>query len=229
MAYKYVTFSFDDGVTQDRRLVELFNRLNIRGTFNLNTGIQSEDSQFDIGDVHVRRMNQEGLDSLYSGHEIAVHGRKHLALTELTREEFDEEIVEDIHAIQKLYGRTPTGMAYAYGAYNEEVMEWLREAGLAYARTVEQTERFDLPADYMAWHPTCHYHNENLMDLLEEFEAVQPSHPILFYVWGHSYEFDVHGDFSRFESFCERVAANPEIHTVTNGEFVKQMKAMGTV
>ena len=223
MAYKYVTFSFDDGVMQDQRLVALFNRLNIHGTFNLNTGIQTEESQFDIGDVHVRRMNQEGLESLYAGHEIAVHGRKHLALTELTRTEFNEEIVGDMQAIEQLYGRAPTGMAYAYGAYSKAVMGWLRETGLIYARTVEQTEKFDLPHDYMAWHPTCHYHNEKLMDLLEEFERAQPSAPMLFYVWGHSYEFDVHGDFSRFERFCERVAGNPEIHTVTNREFVKMM------
>lgn len=222
MAYKYVTFSFDDGVMQDRKLAALFNRLNIHATFNLNTGIQSEESQFDIGSVHVRRMNQEGLESLYRGHEIAVHGRKHLALTELTREQFDEEITGDIQAIRELYGETPMGMAYAYGAYNEKVKGWLRESGLVYARTVEQTERFDLPADYMEWHPTCHYHNERLMDLLMQFEEAEATHPMLFYVWGHSYEFDVYGDFSRFESFCERVARNPEIHIVTNGEFVRR-------
>lgn len=32
-----MTFSYDDGVVQDRRLVELFNRYHVKGTFNLNT------------------------------------------------------------------------------------------------------------------------------------------------------------------------------------------------
>ena len=39
-----MTFSYDDGVVQDRRLVELFNRYHVKGTFNLNTatlGIQA--------------------------------------------------------------------------------------------------------------------------------------------------------------------------------------------
>lgn len=38
---KAVTFSYDDGVTQDRRLVEMMNTYGVKGTFNLNSGIQS--------------------------------------------------------------------------------------------------------------------------------------------------------------------------------------------
>ena len=38
---KAVTFSYDDGVTQDRRLVEMMNTYGVKGTFNLNSGMQS--------------------------------------------------------------------------------------------------------------------------------------------------------------------------------------------
>ena len=31
---KAVTFSFDDGVTQDIRLIEIFNKYGLKGTFN---------------------------------------------------------------------------------------------------------------------------------------------------------------------------------------------------
>ena len=34
---KALTFSYDDGVEQDRRLVELFNKNNLKCTFNLNS------------------------------------------------------------------------------------------------------------------------------------------------------------------------------------------------
>ena len=34
---KAVTFSYDDGVTQDIRLVEILNRYNLKATFNLNS------------------------------------------------------------------------------------------------------------------------------------------------------------------------------------------------
>ena len=34
---KALTFSYDDGVTQDIRMIELFNKYNVKGTFNLNS------------------------------------------------------------------------------------------------------------------------------------------------------------------------------------------------
>ena len=37
--HKVLTMSYDDGRLEDRRLVELFNRYGIRGTFNLNGGL----------------------------------------------------------------------------------------------------------------------------------------------------------------------------------------------
>jgi hypothetical protein len=35
--------SYDDGRTQDRRLVALFNRFGIRGTFHLNSGFLGDE------------------------------------------------------------------------------------------------------------------------------------------------------------------------------------------
>ena len=35
---KAVTFSYDDGVTQDIRLVELLNKYGLKATFNINSG-----------------------------------------------------------------------------------------------------------------------------------------------------------------------------------------------
>ena len=41
--HKVLTMSYDDGRLEDRRLVEIFNRNGIRGTFNLNAGLIRED------------------------------------------------------------------------------------------------------------------------------------------------------------------------------------------
>ena len=63
---KAVTFSYDDGVEQDRRLVELFNQYGVKATFNLNSGIQTGANVFierDSG-ISIRRMNQKGLREL---------------------------------------------------------------------------------------------------------------------------------------------------------------------
>ena len=44
---KYLTFSYDDGVTQDIRLVELFNKYGMKCTFNLNYGLLGMDGYLD--------------------------------------------------------------------------------------------------------------------------------------------------------------------------------------
>ena len=36
---KAVTFSYDDAVTQDKRLIEIFHKYDLKATFNLNSGL----------------------------------------------------------------------------------------------------------------------------------------------------------------------------------------------
>ena len=40
---KAITFSYDDGVTQDKRLIEIFNKYDLKGTFNINSGLLGRD------------------------------------------------------------------------------------------------------------------------------------------------------------------------------------------
>ena len=49
--HKALTLSYDDGRTQDRRLVDIFNRNGIKGTFHLNSGL------FDRGPTMVQNTN----------------------------------------------------------------------------------------------------------------------------------------------------------------------------
>lgn len=70
---KALTFSYDDGVEQDRRLVALLNRYGLKGTFNLNSGIQTYANCWENSGVEIHRLNALGLGSLYRGHEVAVH------------------------------------------------------------------------------------------------------------------------------------------------------------
>ena len=61
---KAVTFSYDDGVTQDRRLVELLNRYGLKATFNLNSGIQSYAEVFENNGIRIHRLNVRELPEL---------------------------------------------------------------------------------------------------------------------------------------------------------------------
>lgn len=215
---KALTFSYDDGVTQDRRLVELFNQYGLKATFNLNTGIQSETSRFEIEGVPICRMEQKGLEKLYAGHEIAVHGLTHAALTGLKKEELEHELGADIKNIKKLYGVSPKGMAYAYGAWNEDVVACLREMGISYGRTVGSTHAFHLPEELLLLEATCHHDDDRLFLLAEEFLKIEPKpgEQLLFYVWGHSYEFDVNRNWDRIERFCEMMSGREDIFYGSN-------------
>lgn len=215
---KAVTFSYDDGVTQDRRLVELFNRYGLKATFNLNTGIQSPESHFEIKGVAISRMEQQGLAELYQGHEIALHGLTHASPSGLSAEEYEREYAEDAKNIERLYGNYPRGMAYAYGDVAEPVVEYLRSIGICYGRTVESSHGFTLPEEPMRLAATCHHNDEKLFALAEEFLAAQPQEPMLFYVWGHSYEFDVENNWERMEQFCRYISGKEDVFYGTNAE-----------
>ena len=67
-----MTFSYDDGVVQDRRLVELFNRYHVKGTFNLNTATLGIQAEADIGGKHmdISKVSPEEVAVLYEGHEV---------------------------------------------------------------------------------------------------------------------------------------------------------------
>ena len=43
---KAITFSYDDGVTQDRRLIEILNRYGLKATFNINSGLLDRPDDF---------------------------------------------------------------------------------------------------------------------------------------------------------------------------------------
>ncbi len=213
---KALTFSYDDGVKSDLRLMDIFDRHGLKGTFNLNSGLYGRGSRLDEQTV---RENYLGR-----AHEIAVHGYKHLTLSALPTPALCDEILSDRKGLEALTGHPVTGMAYAYGDYDARVMEMLRACGISYARTVTTTEKFLLPEDFLAWDPTCHHKNARLMELAKKFaedeRLAKSDHPWLFYVWGHSYEFDEAHDnnWHVIEEFAEYISGREDIWYATNGE-----------
>lgn len=215
---KAVTFSYDDGIIFDRKLVEIFNKYGLKCTFNLNTGIQNEESRWVDSGTVIYRMNQADIGKLYDGHEIAAHALTHQSLTGLNEEEFAKEMETDIANIERIYGVKPVGMAYPYGTYNDTVVEGLAKLGLKYARTVEATHGFDLQTDLLRFKATCHHGDDMLFDLAEQFLSAKPDKPMLFYVWGHSYEFERDGNWDRIEKLCSMISGHDDIFYGTNRE-----------
>ena len=216
---KALTLSYDDGVEQDIRLAELMRRYDVCGAFNINSGLFApEGTVHPAGQIH-RRMTAAQCLALYQDprFEVAVHGVHHPSLDRIPASTAMAEVVEDRRALEAMFGGLVRGMAYPNGHFNQEVVEMLRLAGVAYARTTFATERFDLPHNWLTLDPTCHHDHPRLHELTETFlSAKAEREPMLFYLWGHSYEFEMHDNWTVIERFLEQVSGKPEVWYCTN-------------
>ena len=216
---KALTFSYDDGNVQDKKLLDILNRYGMKCTFNVNTGLDFDHGTWVYRDVlEVHRLNLAECPELYAGHEMAVHGVYHYNLTELSPAELTAELQENAETITKLYGTAPVGMAYPYGVYNDTVIAELNRLGIRYARGVESSHSFAEQADLMRFQPTCHHDDPQLFDLAKQFLESEPETPQIFYIWGHSYEFEGQQKWDRLERFCEMLAGRGDIFYGTNRE-----------
>jgi peptidoglycan/xylan/chitin deacetylase (PgdA/CDA1 family) len=222
---KAITFSYDDGVTQDRRLIEMLDYYGLKATFNINSellGLQGALVREGVTVNHTKVMPEEVRD-LYQQHEVAVHTLTHPNLTQVTDDEIIRQVVQDRINLEKLSGQKVFGMAYPCGGINnnEHVAEILRQhTGIRYARTITSTYSFEPQANLLQFHPTVYHimELEKLFELGRQFIDLEAETPKLFYIWGHSYEFDIHDTWSDFERFCRLVSGKKDIYYGTNKE-----------
>ncbi|MGN0592000.1 MAG: polysaccharide deacetylase family protein [Ruminococcus sp.] len=213
---KAITFSYDDGNEQDAMLTEILNQYGLKATFNVNTGLDYDHGTWKYHDVWVHRLNLQDSAAIYRGHEIAVHGSKHLNLSELSKDALHHELASDAEEIERLFGEAPVGMAYAYGVYNDAVINEATRIGLKYGRNVRSTHTFSEQENRMDFCPTCHHDDDQLFELAEHFLKMQTDEPQIFYIWGHSYEFEGKKNWDRFRRFCEKISGKSDIFYGTN-------------
>ena len=225
---KVLTLSYDDGVVQDIRLIEILDKYGLRGTFNINTGrYLGEDAE---RAKYYGRMKLSEAKQLYIGsaHEVAVHALNHPFLEKLKADEVITEIIEDRKNIEAQYGTITRGMAYPYGTYSNEVVDVLAKCGICYSRTTKTTENFKFPENWLTLHPTCHHNNPKLMELAKTFAETKSRYPSdnwLFYVWGHSYEFDDRDNWNVIEEFAKYIGGREDVWYATNIEIYDYVKA----
>lgn len=227
---KALTFSYDDGVKADKRLVALFNKYGLKGTFNLNSVL------FDCENWHDRMDEEQTFLTFYnSGQEIALHGARHIFLNKVPLPEAVYEVARNREYLENKFARIVNGMAYAYNGYNDEIISALKTLGIIYARTTESSHSFALPEDWLKLKPTCHHADPALNALADKFLGGSPEdefknrEPWLFYIWGHSYEFDDKDNWDVIENLAERISRRGDIWYATNGEICAYCKAYGSL
>ena len=219
---KAITLSFDDGVIQDRRLIEILNRYGLKGTFNLNSQLFNVTIQ--VGStvrIDHTKIDPSEVAPLYSGHEVAVHTLTHPNLTTLSDEEIIRQVEEDRKNLSALCGYEIIGMAYPCGGVNnnDHVAAVIREnTGVQYSRTITSTYSYEQQENLYRFNPTIHVIDSRTEEICRAFLEAEFDSPKLLYLWGHSYEFDFDNSWDRFEAICKLISGHDDIFYGTNRE-----------
>ncbi len=232
---KAVTFSYDDGCREDIQFANTLFEFGLKGTFNLNSAFLGRNEN----DWHLTGEEiQKYL--LNRGFEIANHGAEHRANGLLRPIEGIRDVLECRLSLEKTFQKIIRGMAYPdsginrfqNGATYQSIQQYLKDLDIAYARTTVSERSFYLPNDWYAWNPTCHHSDSNIMDIIDEFLQIDTSrlyissrYPRLFYLWGHSYEFEKNSNWSLLSQICEKLAGREDIWYATNMEIYEYVKA----
>lgn len=235
---KAVTLSYDDGCRQDLKFSDIISEYGIKCTFNM-TG----DEKRGKGALSEEQVRAHFLER---GHEIAVHGYMHRAEGLVRPVEGIRDVLECRLEFERKYGRIIRGVAYpdsgisryCNGASYESIKQYLKELDIVYARTLGgDNDRFELPDDWYRWMPTAHHDNPQLFEYIDKFLSVDTSenayratrYPRLFYMWGHSFEFDKKDNWDRLTEICERISGHDDVWYATNMEIYEYVNAYNSL
>jgi hypothetical protein len=124
---------------------------------------------------------------------------------------------------------------FANGATMDNVRTYLKELDIVYSRTLGgDNDSFAMPQDWYAWMPTAHHNNPKIFEYIDTFNSIDlesPStycakrQPRLFYLWGHSYEFEKQNTWNLLEEICKKLSQREDTWYATNMEIYEYTKA----
>ena len=105
------------------------------------------------------------------------------------------------------------------------IYQVIRNLGFSYNRTARSTHDFRVPEDFLRWDGTCHHGDPELFPLLEAFLETEEE-LALFYLWGHSFEFEGDRTWNLIEAFAQKISGKEDVWYATNGEICAYLTAM---
>ena len=223
---KAFNITYDDGVTQDVRFVELLNKYGLKGTFNLNSELMKNGSEWthETGLV-IKRLSPDAVVDLYKGHEVASHTLTHPYMSDLSEEELMYQMGQDKKNLEQLFGRKVLGFAVPFDYYSELIAECAQKCGFEYARMSEERYSFTPPEDYFFWAAGIFHVMPGFPKFVEDFFESEEE-LALCQIVGHSYDLDIENMWELMETILKRIAEDKDIISMTNLELVKYLKAM---
>lgn len=236
---KAVTLSYDDDCRQNIRFAEVIGRYGLKCTFNLNSAYisdGSDDSCLSESDI--------AQYIIGGGHEIALHGAHHVAPGKERPIDGIREMLECRIELERRFGTIVRGMAYPDSGINcfanntdyPTVKRYLEDLDIAYARIAGgDNDRFELPCDWHRWTPTAHHINPKVLEYIDNFNSrcehdyIADNTPLLFYLWGHSYEFDENDNWDLLDQICMKLSGKSDTWYATNIEIYNYVTAYNSL
>lgn len=223
---KAFNISYDDGVLQDIRFVELLNRYGIKGTFNLNSGLMKRQfSWVHESGLEIRRLAEDAASGLYDGHEVASHTLDHPYMDHLSEAEIIRQMSEDKKNLETLFGCEVAGFAVPFTYYSDLIADCARKTGFAYARISEEGNSFAVPEDFYHWRAGKFNWSEDLEDFIGSF-LVTNRELALCQIAGHSYDLDTDHLWDTIESILMRISRDEDVLPMTHIGIVRYLQAM---
>lgn len=226
-ARKAFNVTYDDGVTQDVRFVELLDRYCLKGTFNLNSQLMEEGFQWrhECG-MTVKRLSPEEALGVYGDHEIASHTLTHPYMRGKTEKELKWEMGEDKRRLEQLFGREVAGFAVPFYYYSQQIASVARECGFSYGRCSEESMDYSSRKDPFRWETGIFHLSPALDGFVDGFFSTDRE-LALCQIVGHSYDLDVERMWEKMESIFRRVSCDGDIVPMTHIQLVRYLEAMG--
>ena len=211
---------WDDGLSTDRRLIEMLRKYGAKATFNLTPGRHGDErveaywtpqgySGWSCRGFIGGRLSKHELLETYSGFRVASHCMKHEHAGQIPDESFIRAALDARHYLEDLFQQECPGFAWPYGAYTKPLAEALLAAGFEYGRTTGNccgdVSQYEHP---MLLCPNCHYQDCAFYDL---YEKAKQDGDNFFYFWGHTYEMqDSEGMWKQLEDKIRFICDDPD-------------------
>jgi len=225
MTESIITSSWDDGDPLDLKLAELLAQYHVPATFYL-----------PIDNCQRPVLNASQICRLARDFDIGAHTYHHVDLTRVSAERGRREILDGKLRLEEITGQKVSAFCYPMGGYNRHVVEWVKEAGFAGARTIQINTRRALEpykagtlvnARNYSWtrqfrHSlaardpdlTLFYLKNNLCFKNWDQIAIATLDFVankggIWHLWGHSWEVDANRDWDKLREVFKRIESLP--------------------
>jgi peptidoglycan/xylan/chitin deacetylase (PgdA/CDA1 family) len=236
-----LVMSYDDGHYNDTIVIELFNKYNIKGTFNITL---DRTTQYQDNSVFIHKNE---LASIYTGHEVASHGVTHKNLSSLTDSLQYLELTQSKNSLSNYTHKKVLSIAYPYGKYNSSTIKHAKQSLYLAGRSIQNTYDFTIPNNLLQWHPTC----EDIHALKYTTKFLKQEKPFvttiknrifsklgfsysnlkLMTIWGHSHLYTSSDSYQwkQLETLCRKLANHNHVWYVTAYDFADYIKVINNL